>query len=592
VIKYLHFLAAFLLLQFSVNAQVVLPPDLQCVANDNVNGNVTLYWTVPNNTCGAFIDYTVFASVNQAGPYSPIATVVTQSQSSFIHVNALATSQTWYYYVVSNYNCPGATVVASDTVNNLNPNIPQIINATVQNGQAVLNWEQSTSPQTFGYVIYYFLDNGNALPIDTVYGINFTTYTDVVGGDPTAQSLRYTIAAFDSCFRFSSYSTLPHNTILANYSATACASDVDLAWNRYHNFPQNVKEYKIWASVNQAPFAEVGTTDSTTFQFSFSGFTDGDTMCLYIQAVSAEDSNIVANSNEMCLRASIVKSPDFIFITNATVNSSNQNEVTWMIDTTAELIFYKVDRSVNDVTYQPNEQIAVPSPLTYFTTHIDSEDVRPDLNPYYYTVTSFDSCQNQLKTSAVKTINLTGELFDYYLADIAWNDFELEFATVTKYNIYRNFGNGYQLIHVALPGTNNYSDTLRQFLQERGVFCYKVEAEYNLNLPNGYNANLTSFSNELCIIHRPIIYIPTAFAPDGLNNVFKPTIIYGEPQTYSMTIFNRWGGLVFESTDPNVGWDGSDRGKPAQQGGYAYIILFTAADGIRVERKGMVLLVK
>jgi gliding motility-associated-like protein len=59
-----------------------------------------------------------------------------------------------------------------------------------------------------------------------------------------------------------------------------------------------------------------------------------------------------------------------------------------------------------------------------------------------------------------------------------------------------------------------------------------------------------------------------------------------------MTIFNRWGGLVFESTDPNVGWDGSDRGKPAQQGGYAYIILFTAADGIRVERKGMVLLVK
>ena len=96
----------------------------------------------------------------------------------------------------------------------------------------------------------------------------------------------------------------------------------------------------------------------------------------------------------------------------------------------------------------------------------------------------------------------------------------------------------------------------------------------------------------MCIIHRPIIYIPNAFAPEGVNNVFKPTIIYGAPKGYSMIIFNRWGGKIFESNDPSIGWDGNDHGKPATLGGYAYLIQFYADDGVLVERKGMVLLVR
>ena len=122
---------------------------------------------------------------------------------------------------------------------------------------------------------------------------------------------------------------------------------------------------------------------------------------------------------------------------------------------------------------------------------------------------------------------------------------------------------------------------------------YRIEAVYDLNLPlAGIQTTLRSFSNEQCIIHRPIIYIPNAFAPGGVNNVFKPTIIYGEPKAYSMQIYNRYGGKVFESNDPALGWDGTDHGKDAQQGGYAYLIQFYANDGVKVERKGMVLLVK
>jgi gliding motility-associated-like protein len=149
---------------------------------------------------------------------------------------------------------------------------------------------------------------------------------------------------------------------------------------------------------------------------------------------------------------------------------------------------------------------------------------------------------------------------------------------------------------------NLYFDSLEHvpnFLTDNGTFCYRIDAVYFLNLPSpsGYQDTLISSSNQVCIVHRPVIYVPNAFSP-GLNNAptanqtFKPTIIYGAPTGYTMLIFNRWGGKVFESNDLNVGWDGTDHGKEAEMAGYAYLIDFTAADGTLIERKGMVLLVR
>lgn len=71
------------------------------------------------------------------------------------------------------------------------------------------------------------------------------------------------------------------------------------------------------------------------------------------------------------------------------------------------------------------------------------------------------------------------------------------------------------------------------------------------------------------------IFIPNAFSPndDGLNDVFKPKGIGVED--YELKIFNRWGKLVFESNNIEVGWDGyvGNGGKTkAPQDVYVYII--------------------
>lgn len=90
-------------------------------------------------------------------------------------------------------------------------------------------------------------------------------------------------------------------------------------------------------------------------------------------------------------------------------------------------------------------------------------------------------------------------------------------------------------------------------------------------------------------------FIPNIFTPngDGLNDIFKPELGKNSITAFSMTVFNRWGMEVFNSNDPNIGWDGSNRkGKSAPTGVYVYQILFSAESEATKLVKGSVTLIR
>ena len=101
-----------------------------------------------------------------------------------------------------------------------------------------------------------------------------------------------------------------------------------------------------------------------------------------------------------------------------------------------------------------------------------------------------------------------------------------------------------------------------------------------------------SASNIACVKQRPSVYIPNAIAPNGVNNEFKPYIVFGNPTDYKMQIFSRWGELIFEGNDPNSGWFGTKNGSDVPTGGYPYVIRFTASDGTAIEKKGIVTVIR
>ena len=90
-----------------------------------------------------------------------------------------------------------------------------------------------------------------------------------------------------------------------------------------------------------------------------------------------------------------------------------------------------------------------------------------------------------------------------------------------------------------------------------------------------------------------LCYIPNIFTPnrDNLNEVFKPVVSYCKK--YELTIYNRWGELVFENTyiagqSIITGWDGGDY--PSET--YLYQIIARDGDNNRHTFSGTVMLVR
>jgi gliding motility-associated-like protein len=72
-----------------------------------------------------------------------------------------------------------------------------------------------------------------------------------------------------------------------------------------------------------------------------------------------------------------------------------------------------------------------------------------------------------------------------------------------------------------------------------------------------------------------IIYVPNTFTPDGnqFNEIFKPVLTSGyDPYNYHLIIFNRWGEVLFESYDAEIGWDGTYGGEIIKDGTYIWKI--------------------
>jgi len=131
---------------------------------------------------------------------------------------------------------------------------------------------------------------------------------------------------------------------------------------------------------------------------------------------------------------------------------------------------------------------------------------------------------------------------------------------------------GFYVIDVFDPNANEYfwSDgSTNSSLQiiENGTYGVTISNKCNVLLDE---VNL-EFTN--CTICE--VYVPNAFSPnfDGYNDYFSP---YSNCSllNYSMKIFNRWGALIYQSTNPNEGWNGRLKNKDINKGVYVYLLEF------------------
>ncbi len=88
----------------------------------------------------------------------------------------------------------------------------------------------------------------------------------------------------------------------------------------------------------------------------------------------------------------------------------------------------------------------------------------------------------------------------------------------------------------------------------------------------------------------PKVYIPNAFSPngDGVNDIFK--IEAGDIiiEDFQMKVFNRWGTMLFESTDYTKGWDGKFKNQVVTPDVFVYSVQYRDDKGLVYRSTGTV----
>ena len=105
------------------------------------------------------------------------------------------------------------------------------------------------------------------------------------------------------------------------------------------------------------------------------------------------------------------------------------------------------------------------------------------------------------------------------------------------------------------------------------------------------NECLDSITKIIIMDYDFLLHVPTAFTPndDGDNDLFGPQGLRMEKyKSYSFYIYNKWGEIIFETTDINDWWDGAD----CQNGSYSWAIVIVDELGALRKEVGEVLLIK
>ncbi|MFA5574561.1 MAG: gliding motility-associated C-terminal domain-containing protein [Brumimicrobium sp.] len=555
--------------------------------NNPGNGEAELNWNKPSSDNSNYSEIYVIYKEFPTGTWTAIASVP-YNTTNYSDTITVCSEFINYRIEIESTNCTVKSNIDGDVFEDkIVPDIPVIDNVNIDTltGNITLTWNENNQEDTYGYVIYQTDVFGNLVEIDTIWGIQNTSFTHFQ--DPSNGPYQYSVSAFDSCYTTNippthqtSAKADPHTTIYLQTTIDVCNRQLNLDWNDYEGF--TVDRYRIFAKINSTSWQLLAETNSL---FHSESIVLGDEYIIAIQAVATDGRKSFSNVDSIQTIGAINTSESFLSV--ATVAGNDRVEVTHSFNDGENILKVELEKlnnlfggfeKIDEQTVGTNNQIT-------FT----DEDVEINRQSYTYRTKIIDTCGQPLGYSNIgKTILLkvmTKE--DEEVHTLQWSAYEDFIGGLLNYEIYRSIDNGisFQLIATLPSNVRTYTDYVLDINQQNtGEICYYIQAVEGTNIFGGKNK---SYSNQVCAYISPTIYIPNAFTVGGANPIFKPELRLIRVNDYSFEIFDRSGLVVFTTTDPNEGWNGRMRKSIIGKGSIApeavYVYRITVRDGHNIE---------
>jgi gliding motility-associated-like protein len=149
----------------------------------------------------------------------------------------------------------------------------------------------------------------------------------------------------------------------------------------------------------------------------------------------------------------------------------------------------------------------------------------------------------------------------------------------------RFIANGYSYLWMPSTGLNNGAI-------QKPVFNASKEQLYRVRLtsPGGC---ITMDTVKVSVYDSSDIFVPKAFSPnnDGKNDILQPFLV-NITTLKSFRVYNRWGQLMFQTSDSRQGWDGMYNNKPQPLETYTWIAEGIDGNGTTIFRKGQTILIR
>jgi gliding motility-associated-like protein len=209
--------------------------------------------------------------------------------------------------------------------------------------------------------------------------------------------------------------------------------------------------------------------------------------------------------------------------------------------------------------------------------YLDNNNIQPGEKSYCYKL-SFSSCGQQYPA----TPPLCTILLEKKHSTFTWSDHLPFLQPIESYAMLQT-GSGGGAQEISIDSNMPYTPKIDSDGDPEYTFQIKALSD---------DGKLESLSNAITFKRSADVFFPTAFSPNGdfKNDDIKPIAV--ELASYSFTIYNRWGGVIFHTQDQTIGWDGKVKNELAELGWYIYKVDFVDDLNQKVEKRGTFMLLR